>query len=347
MRLVDLGVRVQTELAGVLTVVIVVAAIGITELVGDAGRPATEVDAAVPGFTYQLRPGDTLRVGTPGASGWKSQTGVLAPVAQDATSSTFRATAPGVELVTTTVDCGSVNGFRCSILYGVVVTGRRPYDLALSGISGGTYVLRVGEEVVFGYDGVSVKTTSPAVLEPEGPFTSPGPGLSVFRAERPGQASLAFPGGGNCVDSHMCPSAGQMEIKFIVSSSTTRFDHYASSRDGGTTIHLRKGETFEVSLAPESGFEPWRWSPSEPMRIGNIPDQQLLDMGAGQGGLIDPHTTYFRNQNGWILPDRAGYLVKSIGTAQMGFLARPLDCRPAEQCPKLARLFLLTLEVDS
>ncbi len=347
MRLVDPGVRVQTKLAGVLTVVVVVAAIGITELVGDTGRPATEVDAAVPGFTYQMRPGDTLRVGTPGASGWKSQTGVLAPVAQDATTSTFRATATGIGLVSTTFKCGQ-NQFDCDTSYAVVVMRRRPYDLALSGISGGTYVLRVGEEVVFGYDGVSVKATSPAVLAPEGLFSSPGPGLSVFRAERPGQASLAFPAGWNCVDAHACPGAGHAEIKFIVSGSNTRFDHYVSARDGGTTIHLRNGDTLEVSLAPEPGFEPWRWSASDTMRIDNIPDQQLLDIGSlGQGGLIDPETRYFRNQFGWILPDRAGYLVKRLGTAQMGFIARPVDCRPAEECPTLNRLFMLTLEVDS
>jgi hypothetical protein len=119
-------------------------------------------------------------------------------------------------------------------------------------------------------------------------------------------------------------------------------------RDGSTTIHLQKGETLEVSLAPEPGFEPWGWSASDTMRIDNIPDQRLLDVGSlGQGGLTDPDTKYFRNQNGWILPDRAGFLVKTLGMAQMGFIARPTDCRPAEECPKLSRLFTLTLEVDS
>jgi hypothetical protein len=344
----QLDVRVQVRLAAILSVVAVAAAVGLTELLWSSGRPAMQVEGAVPGFTYQLQPGDTLRVGAPGPSGWTSQNGTLAPLAHDPTSATFRATSSGVGMVTTTYKCG-VNQFDCNTSYAVVVTPRRSYDLAVSGLSEGTYVLRVGEEVVFGYNGVSVSSSSTSVLEPEGPLSGPGPGLSVFRAARPGQASLAFRRSWVCVDAHVCPGPGQpASIKFIVSNSNRRFDHYASVRDGSTTIHLQKGETLEVSLAPEPGFEPWGWSASDTMRIDNIPDQRLLDVGSlGQGGLTDPDTKYFRNQNGWILPDRAGFLVKTLGMAQMGFIARPTDCRPAEECPKLSRLFTLTLEVDS
>jgi len=307
-----------------------------------------QVEGAVPSFTYQLQPGDTLRVGVPGTSGWKSQNGTLALVAHDATSTTFRATSPGVGLVSTTFKCG-VNQFDCTTLYAAVVTKERPYDLALSGISDGTYVLRVGERVVFGYKGVSVSSTSTSVLEPEGPFSGPGPGLSVFRAVRPGQAGLAFRRSFVCVDAHACPGPGQLaSIKFIVSSSNRRFDHYASVRDAGATIQLRKGETLEVSLAPEPGFEPWVWTPWSTMPTGNTSDQQLVEIGAlGGGGLTDPDTRYFRNQNGWVMPDRASFLVKGLGSAAMGFIARPTDCRPAEECPKLNRQFMLTLEVDS
>ncbi len=242
------------RLAALLSVAAVVAAIGLTELLWNGGRPAMQVEGAVPGFTYQLQPGDTLRVGAPGDSGWTSQNGTLAQVAHDATSATFRATASGVGLVTTTYKCG-VNQFECNTSYAVVVAPRHPYDLAVSGLSEGTYVLRVGEEVVFGYDGVSVSSTSTSVLEPEGPLSGPGPGLSVFRAARPGQASLAFRRSWVCVDAHVCPGPGEpTSIKFVVSSSNRRFDHYASVRDGSTTIRLRKGETLEVSLAPELGF---------------------------------------------------------------------------------------------
>jgi hypothetical protein len=340
-------VRLQVKLAAVLSVVAVVAALGLTELLWSSGRPTIQVEGAVPGFTYQLGPGDTLRVGVPGPSGWTSQNGTLAPVAHDATSATFRATSPGVGMVTTTFKCG-VNQFDCDTSYAVVVTPRRSYDLAVSGLSEGTYVLRVGEEVVFGYDGVSVSSTSRSVLEPEGPFSGPGPGLSVFRAVRPGQASLAFRRSFVCVDAHACPGPGQpASIKFIVSSSKTRFDHYASVRDAGATIRVRKGGTLEVSLAPEPGFD-WVWSPWSAMPTGNTSDQQLVEIGAlGGGGLIDPETRYFRNQNGWVMPDRAGFLVKGLGSAAMGFIARPTDCRPAEECPKLNRQFMLTLEVDS
>lgn len=306
-----------------------------------------EVTAAVPGYTYQLRPGDMLRVGPHGDSIWKSQNGILAPVSQDSSSATFRATAPGVGLVQTSFKCG-VNQFECPLSYSVVVTASVSYDLALAGANSGTYVLRVGEQIIFGYDGVSVSSTPASVLQPGGPFSSPGPGLSIFRAVQPGRASLVFSSGLYCVDAHVCQSSTRTEIKFIVSGSKTRFDYYASERDGGTNIHLRKGDTFEVSLAPELGYEPWRWSPSDTMRTGSTPDQQLLDIGSlGQGGLIDPGTRYFRNQNGWILPDRAGFLVKGIGTAQMGFLAPPANCRPAEVCPKLEREFMLTIVVDS
>jgi hypothetical protein len=307
-----------------------------------------QVEGAVPGFTYQLQPGDTLRVGASGASGWKSQNGNLALVAQDSTATTFRATASGVGLVTMTYKCG-VNQFDCNTSYAVVVTKRPPYELAVSGISEGTYVLRVGEEVVFGYDGVAVSSTSTSVLEPEGPLSGPGPGLSVFRAVRPGQASLAFRRSFVCVDAHACRGPGQpASIKFIVASSKTRFDHYASVRDAGATIHVRKGETLEVSLVPEPGFEPWQWSPWSTMPTGNTSDQQLVEIGGlGGGGLTDPETRYFRNQNGWVMPDRAAFLVKGLGSAGMGFIARPTDCRPAEECPKLNRQFMLILEADS
>ena len=338
--------KLQPSLVGVVASAVVVA-VGMTEALSNSAPAPVEVVAAVPDFTYQLRPGDTLRVGPHGDSSWKSQNGTLAPVSQDSTSATFRAAALGVGLVQTSFKCG-VNQFECPLSYAVVVTPNRPYDLALSGLSSGTYVLSVGEQVIFGYDGVSVSSTSPSVLQPGGPFSSPGGGLSVFRAARPGGASLVFAGGFNCVDAHVCPSAGHMEIKFIVSGSKTRFDYYASEHEGGTTINLRKGETFEVSLAPEPGYEPWRWSASDTMRTGTIPDQQLVDIGSlGQGGLIDPQTRYFRNQNGWILPDRGGFLVKGIGAAQMGFIASPANCRPAEVCPKLEREFTLTIEVDS
>jgi hypothetical protein len=246
------------------------------------------------------------------------------------------------------VGCGSVNGFLCNISYGVVVTRRSPYDLAVTS-SGGTYVLRVGEQVVFGLDGGPVQSTSPAVLEPEGPFASPGPGLNVFRAVRPGQASLSFRDTRACVDTRDCTGAGRLwETKFIVSSSATRFDHTASVADAGATIHLRKGQTLEVSLAPEPGFDPWQWSPWLVPTLSGVPDQQLLDVGTSrQGSLIDPMTRYFRTQDGWIMPDRAGYLIQRAGIGQMGFKASPADCRPAEDCPKLDRIFVLTLEVDS
>src|SRR5260370_6092123 len=146
--------RVQARLAAVLSVVALVAAIGLTELLWNSGQPAIQVEGAVPGFTYQLQPGDTLRVGAPGPSGWRSQNRTLAPMAHDATSATFRATASGVGMLTTTFKCGP-NQFDCNTSYAVVVTPRRSYDLAVSGLSEGTYVLRLGEEVVFGYDGVS------------------------------------------------------------------------------------------------------------------------------------------------------------------------------------------------
>ena len=338
--------KLRPSLVGVVAIA-VVAAIGLTAVLSNSAPAPVEVVAAVPNFTYQLRPGDTLRVGPHGDSSWKSQNGTLALVSQDSTSATFRAAAVGVGLVQTSVKSG-VNQFEYPLSYAVVVTPNRSYDLALSGLSSGTYVLRVGEQVIFGYDGVSVSSTSPSMLQPGGPLSSPGPGLSVFHAVRPGPASLVFLGGLYCVDAHVCPSSTRAEVKFIVSGSKTRFEYYASERDGGATIHLRKGETFEVSLAPEPGYEPWRWSASDTLRIGTIPDQQLVDIGSlGQGGLIDPQTRYFRNQNGWILPDRGGYLLKDIGTAQMGFIASPANCRPAEVCPKLDREFTLTIQVDS
>lgn len=338
---------VWARFAPFLAAAVVLATTAVTEALTDPGRPPREVVAALSGYTYQLRPGDTIRVPSPAAH-WRSPSSILVPVPSQApTSAAFRATTPGIGMITTTVQCGQTD---CSISYAVVVTRQRPYDLALSGIGGGTYVLRVGEQVLFGYLGVAVQSTSPDVLESEGLFASPGPGLSVFRALRPGQASLTFRGGWNCVDARACPGVHEpMGIKFIVSGSRTRFDRYASVRDAETTILMRKGQTLEIALAPEPGFNPWRWTPwAVPMVPGNIPDQQLLDTGAlGEGGLTDPETTYFQTPDYFVMPDRAGFLVKTVGTARIGFKARPLNCRPWGDCPELDRLFALTIEVDS
>src|SRR5260370_8582215 len=129
--------RVQARLAAVLSVVALVAAIGLTELLWNSGQPAIQVEGAVPGFTYQLQPGDTLRVGAPGPSGWTSQNRTLAPVAHDATSATFRATSSGVGMVTTTFKCG-VNQFDCDPSYAVVVTPPPSYHPPVTRLHAGT-----------------------------------------------------------------------------------------------------------------------------------------------------------------------------------------------------------------
>jgi hypothetical protein len=339
-------VRIRTKRAAVFAVAVVVAAVGLAGIVWNQGPPR-EVVAALAGQTYQLRPGDTLRLPGIAASKVTAASKILTTVAsQDPGSAIFRATDTGVAEVTATVACGSQSGV-CPAWYGVVVTRQPPVDVAVSGVTSGTFVLRVGEQVIFGYAGVPVRSTSPRVLEPEGwPPFGPGPGLSLFRAVRPGEASLEFQGSWDCVDAQTCSGPSQrLSIAFIVSNSKSRFDHYASVRDAGTTIHLHKGQTVEVSFAPEPGFEPYQWQPwAAPMISGHVADQSLLDVG---GLLTDPGTRYLRTQNGGIFPDRSGYLVIGLGTAEMAFKAAPIDCRPADECPRLDRTFELTIEVDS
>jgi hypothetical protein len=316
-------VRLKAAL-GTLLIPLAIVAYGIAQLALGFIQPEVVVDPTESGHTYQLLQGQVFRLRSE-AGQITSVSKILTPLSSG--SRAFRATATGVGVVSTDVACGSQWG-HCTAWYPVVVTNRR-FDLALSDLdSGSTRVVKVGEEIVFGYP-LPVTSSDPSIVGTSILPASFGPthGVTVFRTIRSGQARLNFAGPVFCFDAEICQGPVQAQrVTLIVSSSPNLYDVRATQLDAGKTLRIRKGQTLEIVLPHDAQFDPWR--------LSHIDYQDKLQP------VVEDGISYAR------VPTKLAYLAATVGTTYLTFSSRRIDCRASEDCPIFDRTLDMAFEVE-